>query len=276
MSANRNLFAVTAIVTGITAATTCAQGLRVSTVVYDAARLDSTGQEPILAGSFALFHNGRVYDYVESAGEVVVYEPTAKRFAVINARRGVYTSVPFVEVQTMLKARTPKTQEYIRELVARNSPDAERAVRMISFQQDPKFETNFNERSGMLTMSAPSWKYSVSTHEWNDAEQVQRYLTWADWMARLNYILHPSSMFPEPRLALDAELKKLKNRMPVVVQLDLRPDQRLVLRAEHQFVTNLTDHDRNLINGWDEALKQGQLKEVPLRKYQEATLVSGK
>lgn len=252
------------------------QGMRVSTVVYDAGRLDATGNEPVLSNSFTLFHNGRAYDYVESAGEVVVYEPAAKRFVVLNAERGVFTSVPFVEVQSMLKARGPKTKEYIRELLAGKAPHAERTIRMIRFQQKPEFETEFIERSGMVSLKSRSWTYSVSTREWDDAEQVQRYLDCADWTARLNYILHPSSMFPEPRLVLDDELRKLKNRVPVVVQLDLRPDQRLVLRAEHQFTANLTDHDRHLINTWDNALSQGTLREVPLRKYQEATLVSGR
>lgn len=254
----------------------CAQGMRVSTIVHDASRLDASGNEPILSNSFTLFHNGRAYDYVESAGEVVIYEPVAKRFAVINIDRGVYTSVPFVEVQSMLKARGPKTKEIIRELLAQKTPKAESTIRMIRFEQQPKFESNFNEPSGMLSMKSPSWKYTVSTRQWNDAEQVQRYLEYTDWTARLNYILNPSSMFPEPRLVLNAKLKELKNRVPVVVQLDLRPDQRLVLRAEHQFVANLTDHDRNLINKWDSALKQGNLLEVPLRKYQEASLVSGR
>ena len=90
----------------------------------------------------------------------------------------------------------------------------------------------------------------------------------------LNCVLHPSSMFPEPRLALNEELRKLNNRMPVIVHLDLRPDERRVLRAEHQFVLNLTDKDRSLINGWNETLKSNDLKKLPFRGYQQAVLIS--
>ena len=125
----------------------------------------------------------------------------------INTDRGVFTSVPFAEVQGMLKARGPKTQQYIKELLAKNSPQAERTIRMIRFQQSPKFQTNFSEPSGMLSLKSASWKYSVSTREWEDADQVRRYLEYTDWTARLNYILHPSSMFPEPRLELNSRLK---------------------------------------------------------------------
>ncbi|MEQ9411247.1 MAG: hypothetical protein RIK87_26270 [Fuerstiella sp.] len=258
----------------LAAAAAHGQGLRVSTVIYDAGRLDAAGQEPILSSSFSLFHNGRAYDYVESAREVVIFEPAARRFTVIQPDRGVYTSIPFTEVQHLLQAREPRAEEYVRELTAKKSPETERAARMLAFQLNPKFTTDFNNRTGLLTLKAPSWKYLVSTREWDDTDQLQKYLTYTDWTARLNYVLHPNSMFPEPRLALNEELRRLGNRIPVVVQLDLRPDERLLLRAEHQFVKNLTDHDRRLITEWDAAVRDGGLKKVPLRKYQESILVS--
>ena len=253
---------------------TYAQGMRVSTVVYDAGRLNSNGQEPILSSGFSLFHNGRVYDYVEAAGEVVVFEPTEKKFTVLNPDRGVYTTIAFAEVQQLLQARAPRTEEYLRELTIQKSPDAERAARMLQFQLAPVFEPSFDSRKGMLTMTAESWKYTVSTREWDDPEQLQRYLAYTDWASRLNYVLHPGSMFPEPRLALNAELRKLTNRIPVVVQLDLRPDERMVLRAEHQFVRKLTDQDHRLISNWESAVKDSKLRKLPFRGYQEAILLS--
>ena len=86
-----------------------AQGLRVSTVVYDAGRLDESGREPVVSSNFSLFHTGRVYDYVESAGEVVIFEPALKRFTVLNSARGVYTTIAFAEITRLLDAREPKT-----------------------------------------------------------------------------------------------------------------------------------------------------------------------
>jgi hypothetical protein len=250
------------------------QGLRVSTVVYDAGRLNAAGQEPILASSFSLFHNGRIYDYVETAGEVVIYDSTGKKFTVINSQRGVSTTILFQELQNMLRERGPKIKDYIRELTAKQSPEAGRAARMLEFQLNPEFESKFDPGTGLLSLQASSWKYSVSTREWEDVEQLKRYLTYTDWTARLNYLLHPSSMFPEPRLALNARLREQENRIPVLVQLDLRPDERLILRAEHQFVRNLTDRDRSLINKWDAMISNGTLKNIPFRSYQEEMLLS--
>ncbi len=251
-----------------------AQGLRVSTVVYDAGRLDESGREPVVSSNFSLFHTGRVYDYVESAGEVVIFEPALKRFTVLNSARGVYTTIAFAEITRLLDAREPKTEQYIKDLITSQSGDAERAARMLKFQLHPEFDTKFDARNGNLSMTAQSWKYTVSTREWAEPEQVEKYLTYTDWTAKLNCVLHPSSMFPEPRIALNEEIRKLDNRMPVIVHLDLRPDERRVLRAEHQFVLNLTDKDRSLINDWNEALQTNQLKKLPFRGYQQAVLIS--
>lgn len=251
-----------------------AQGLRVSTVVYDAGSLNEAGQEPIVSTGFSLFHNGRVYDYVESAEEVVVFSPVDHRFTVLNEHRRVYTTIDFREVDRLLEARIPKTEEYLRELTARGVPDAERAGRILQFQLSPQFESTYDSKRGLLKLTSPSWKYTVSTREWDDEEQLEKYLTFADWTARLNYVLHPSGMFPEPRLALNEELRKRKLRIPVVVQLDLRPDERRVLRAEHQFIRKLTDQDRQLISRWDGLLRNSELKQLPFRGYQEAQLMS--
>lgn len=253
---------------------TMAQGLSVSTVVYDASRLDADGREPILSNSLSLFHNGRAYDFVESAGEVIILEKVARRFVVLNSARGIYTTIPFSQIKQMLQTREPKMQQYLRELTAGNSSQAEQAARTLKFQLNPSFDPQFNSKTGVLMLDSPSWKYSVTTRPWEDEGQIEQYLTYTDWTAQLNCILHPGSMFPEPRLALNAELRKLKDRIPVVVQLDLRPDDRTILRAEHRFVRNLTEKDLKSINGWNKSLTDGSLKMVPLLKYQETVLVS--
>ena len=257
-----------------TSAPAVAQGMRASSVVYDAARLDESGRERMIASNFSLFQGGRVYDYVDAAGEVVIFDRSAKRFTVLNLDRSVYTRITFNELRRLLDARAPKTRQYIDELRAARSADAERIARMLMFQLQPNFTTTYDDESGALSLKSPSWKYSVSTKPWEDREQLERYLEYTDWMAKLNCILHPSSMFPEPRLALNAELRKRQGRIPVIVQLDLRPDERLILRAEHQFVRNLTDHDRELIRDWNAAIKGTTLRELPFRSYQETVLVS--
>ena len=268
------MLSLSAFVCCLTASSLMAQGLRVSTVVYDAGRLDSTGNEPVLSSSFSLFHNGRVYDYVEAAAEVVIFEPTSRRFTVLNRDQAVYTNVAFDEVRHLLQARGPKVDAYLLQLRKQKSPDADRAARTLSFQLNPQFENQFDRRSGRLSLKSSSWNYTVSTREWNDADQLKRYIDYTDWAAQLNYVLHPGTSFPEPRLALNRQLRELENRIPVVVLLDRRPDDRLILRAEHQFVRNLTDRDRQLINSWETDLKSSNFRNVPFLQYQKATLVA--
>lgn len=253
-----------------------AQGLRVSTVVYDAARLDDRGREVALSNSFSLFHNGLVYDYVEAAKEVVVFDPIARRFVVMSLDRNVYTTVPFAQVNELLSEREPQTRKYIDELKQLKSPQQQAASQLLSFQLNPRFEATSWPQTGGLVMKSPSWKYEVSTREWEDAKQVTRYLDYVDWTAKLNFLLHPRSSFPEPRIALNEELRKLENRVPVIIKLDQRPLERVVLRAEHKFERNLTDSDRKLINSWNDAMKSPEMKELPLRSYQQKVIVTAK
>lgn len=249
-----------------------AQGLKVSTAVYNAGQLDSNGREPMVSSSVSLFHAGKAYDYVEAVGEVVIYEPSANRFTLLNPGRGLYTIIRFEELNRLLAARAPRIEEYLAELRASGAKDLAKAERSVRFQLNPKFETQYESRSGTLVLKGDSWTYVVHTKNWDDAEQIQKYIEYTDWTARMNYVLHPSSLFPEPRLALNQAILRLKNRIPVIVQLSLKPNEALTLRAEHQITRGLSDQERRLINEWTSALTSGSLKELPFRQYQEKTL----
>ncbi len=251
-----------------------AQGLRVETQVYETCAVAAGQNRTLLSSSLSLFHNGRVYDYVESADEVVIYEPTARRFTVLNPARSLATTVDFDEIGHLLDSREPKVQQYITELRQSQTSNADQVIRQLRFQLNPEFETKFDPREQSLMLVAPSWKYHVSVRPWNDEDQRQRYLTYCDWTARLNSILHPASKFPEPRMALNAKLRELENLMPVAVELDLRPDDSRILRAEHRFRQNLDDVDRSLILRWDTAAGSNRLKTLSFRRYQEAVLAS--
>lgn len=251
-----------------------AQGWKVSTVVRDASRLNKAGRLPVVANSYSLFHSGRVYDFVEATNELVIFDSNARKFTLLNTQRKVSTSIAFAEIRQLLDAREPKIREYITELSQINTSTADKATRMLQFQLHPSFESTYQSQSGNLTLKADSWKYKVSTREWESPDQVERYLTFTGWMARLNCVLHANSSFPEPRLELNRELSELKNRLPVVVHRDQRPDERSVLQAEHTFESTLSDHDHSLINDWDNMLKSGQLKKLTFRGYQESNLLS--
>lgn len=251
-----------------------AQGLRISTHIYDISAAAGQSSAQMISSSLSLCHNGRVYDYVDAADEVVIFDPVERHFSILNSARGLSTRLTFDEIRHLMDSRQPKAQQYIDELMASGKQSASQIAESIRFQLNPRFSQTFDPMRGTLVLSSQSFTYRVETRKWSDSEQAARYLTYADWTAKLNYILHPGSLFPEPRIAMNEALRKLKDRMPVSVELDLRPNEPLRLRAEHQLTQKLSDDDHQRIARWEETLSSGAAKSVAFRNYQQAVLVS--
>lgn len=251
-----------------------AQGLRISTQVFDAGAAGDDERGQLISSSLTLCHNGRVYDYVSSADELVIYDPVQRQFTVLNRTRGLMTAVTFEEIRHHMELRTQKTEEYLSELVSRGERGVESEVAAIRFRMRPEFEEKWDAMRGSLTLSSQWFTYRVQTRKWDDAEQVERYLTWRDWTARLNSVLHPESMFAEQRLAVHEAIRRQSGRMPVMVELDRRPRSPQRLRAEHQLTVGLTADDQERIARWDKLVKSEEIETVPLRRYQQESLVS--
>ena len=256
---------------GLIPAAGLAQGYRVETRVYDdTPSADTSDRAPFT--SLTLFQNGKVYDY--SGDEVIIFERTARRFVILNLARSLQTTVEFDEIRHLLDLRRQECEEYIREKTESGHRDAVSIAKSLRFQLDPKFETTVDQGNHVLELKAESWKYHVSTHTWKDPDQVREYLEYADWTARLNFVLDPSSLFPEPRMALNETLREMPGEMPTTVILDLRPLDSRVLRAEHKFVMDLDSADRNLIATWEKAARSGSLARKSFRSYQQAVLLT--
>ncbi len=60
-----------------------AQELRIYTRIHDLST--AAGQKFPDQCSLMLFHAGKVYDYIEPAQEVTVFEPALRRFTILNA-----------------------------------------------------------------------------------------------------------------------------------------------------------------------------------------------
>jgi hypothetical protein len=254
-----------------------AQGLRISTQVFDLASAVDTASPPMISASLSLFHNGRTYDLMESAGEVVILDPTERQFVILNEARKLRTTLNFDEISQLLETRLPRTEQYLNELARSEDPEAGRIARSVRFQLDPVFSSHFDPMTGRLELTSRSFVYRVDTHKWDDPAQVERYLAAADWTARLNALLHPNSLFPEPRLALNDALRELGDRMPVRVELDLRPDDEFRLRATHRLTTQLSEDDYARIARWSGlARPSSPLRTVAFRSYQQQILVSGR
>ena len=86
-------------------------------------------------------------------------------------------------------------------------------------------------------------------------------------------MLHPQSLFPSPRLALNDALRQ-EMVMPVEVRLSIAGKNPIQLRAEHKIHWKLDEKDRRFIQLWETQLKDRNTRRVSFREYQQAMLVS--
>ncbi len=250
-----------------------AEELRIFTAVYDLGAQKKLGEKPpVIARAITLFHAGKVYDYVDLANEVVILEPAARRFRILNPSRGLVTTAAFDEIKTHLNVAREETRRHVATLNG-SDPDAAKMAALLSFQLDPRFEETYDEQSGVLELKSGPLSYTAKTVDPERPGVSAAYIEYADWACQLNYLLHPSPVLPEPRLILNRTLKA-KDRLPASVELtcEALPTH---LRAEHQVHFGLNAQDSDLIFQWESQLKAEATRVVPLREYQKTVLTAG-
>ncbi|MCA9074127.1 MAG: hypothetical protein KDA93_03770 [Planctomycetaceae bacterium] len=227
-----------------------------------------------LARSLTLFHAGKVYDFVEAVGEVVVFDPMQDRFVILSLNgNALATEVPFEELHQFLKVGRAETFKYISELQLRRNDAADRAMQSLTFQLKPQFNEGFDPANGKLRLSSEFITYEVETDIVDRPMIVQQYLQWADWTARLNSIIHPQAVAPEVRLAVNEALRT-RDRVPTQVDLKLSLDGDMHLRAEHTFKMQLTRLDRDAITKWEGLRTADNVRWVDFREYQRVLVTS--
>ena len=87
----------------------------------------------MVSSSLSLCHNGRIYDYVDAADEVVIFDPVERRFTILNNSRGLSTTLTFDEIRHKLDSLEPRTTKYIQELRGAGTPAAERMADRLPF-----------------------------------------------------------------------------------------------------------------------------------------------
>ncbi len=212
-----------------------------------------TPDAEIVARSMTYFHAGRVYDWIPTVGEVTVFEPAHERFVVFAGRQRLATRVSFDEIERLLASARNETRTYADRLLERNEPGVRDIVEPIRFQLAPRFTTSFDNRNRSLNLLSPRFRYRVECREPQLPEAQQTYLDYTDWAARLNYVLHPRTLYPAPRLKLNEQLRQ-HNWIPSRVELRVDFDKPLELTAEHQFGWSLDSRDRQRLHQWREQL----------------------
>lgn len=246
-----------------------AQQFRVYTSVKRPA-LSASEKEETLARSVTLFHAGRVFDWMPSAGEVTIFEPAHERFIIFNGDRRIAASVTFNEIERLLDTARVETFQSIEQLADGQSFRKADIAEPLRFQLDPHFTEKFSATDHILTLSSPKFTYRVQCARPETPEVVDQYLNYTDWLARLNYVLSPG-IYPAPRLELNKCLRSRKV-VPLRVELSISFDKPHRLEAEHQFGWELQGQDRDNIAHWESLLRDSHLEWLPFRDYQQSVL----
>ncbi|MCH7988421.1 MAG: hypothetical protein IID46_04630 [Planctomycetes bacterium] len=254
------------------------QEFRVYTAVYDvsASNNGKAGKQDPVFRSLTLFHAGKVYDYISAIGEVTIFEPAHSRFTILSTSRKLATTVDIDEINHKLKTAEEVVKNRITELRQKNESKFSALQAALQFQLDPDFEETYLKEAKQLTLRSPNLQYVVQCADPKSQkaiapENVTAYLRYADWICRLNYVLHPGALLPPPRLALNESLRR-RNLIPTQVELKAAAGAQINLRAEHKIQWELTKLDRSLIDRWETMLRSKKTRDVPFRRYQETVL----
>ncbi|GAB4149558.1 MAG: hypothetical protein Tsb009_23910 [Planctomycetaceae bacterium] len=240
-----------------------AQEVRIYTRIYD----QSTKQPAIVGRTLALFRAGKVYDHIDSMGEVIIFEPMRSRFTILNTRRALATTIHFDEINRMLKSARQVSQEHLRKLQQRDDADGVAASKFLRHQLNPQFTTHFDRKTKHLTLSSPHLRYDARIKQVENKEFAETYRLYADWMNRLNYVLHPRMLLPGPRLKLNEQLHRHQS-IPVEVTLRVNLKRPIHLRAEHQIQWSMFEQDRAQLNEWKSLLNDRTTRKLTFREYQ--------
>ncbi len=237
-----------------------AQEIRVYTTVRNLAAVgpnESADRAPVVARSLTLFHAGKVYDYVDSAKEVTVYEPSHQRFQLLSEGRASKTEVAQSEVRRYLSL--------VEEEAWKRVDEAD--LSWLKFQLRPEFDASFDKANVKLTLLGCNCRYDVEGVASATRGVTDTYLRFADAMAELNSVLHPRAMLPSPRLKLNEELRQ-RELLPIVVELQAELDRPLRLQARHEWTWKFSSSDRELISKWERSLADASVRRVSFRQFQ--------
>lgn len=261
---------VVAIALGGLASTASAQEFRIHTTVADV----TAGAKAKPFTSLTLFHAGKVYDYLESAEQTVVYEPTHSRFLVLSKRHDLATEISQDEIRRFLTLATSKARELIVEW-QQQGPQYDAAIRALEFQLVPEFDVTDDEKAKKLTLNSPHLRYDVTYTAAPKDQIAENYLRSADWTAQLNSVLNPRALLPEARLRVNDELRKRK-AIPREVELQIFGDHPVHLKARHDWTWNLHPNDRSYIDKWESQLRRPDFRTIPFQEFQQQTLTASR
>lgn len=225
------------------------------------------GRKVVVARSLTLFHAGKVYDYIDSLREVTIYFPNERRFTVLELAAGTTAEVSQDEVRRYVSLAE---EQAAGEVAQPSSSVPQRSVEWLKFQLEPKFDARVEAAAGRLWLTSPCFRYEVEGFKPPESAVAEAYLKYADAIAELNAVLHPS-LLPGPRLELNQELRS-RGLLPKSVRRTVTVDRVTDLRAEHQWSWRLSEFDRQQIQFWEEQLRKDHLRRLSFKELQQEVL----
>ncbi|SFH85412.1 hypothetical protein [Planctomicrobium piriforme] len=274
---NRTLCLAVALLLGwaVSSSPVSAQDMRVYTTVSELSRAPAPSRA--VSHSLTLFHAGKVYDYMEEAGEVLIFEPVHHRFVILGKNFSA-TEVPFAEINHSLESTRTESVQVVEKLLQQSDDNSRRLGMLMNFQLNPEFQSNLSENRNVFEMKAEPLTYTVKTTKLDSPQFVRQYLDYADWAARLNFVLHPSSNFPDVRLKLNEALRR-EELLPTQVDLQFETlnlqngsaprGKQMQYRAEHQFTWEFQSVDRRHISHWEKQLRSNDIRWMTFQEYQQ-------
>ncbi len=243
------------------AAVARAQEFRASTTIYDARKPGGAGAPAShpRGRSTSLFHAGRVYDQLDAGSQMTIFEPAHERFVIIDRASLQSAVLTFDDINRWIYQSAMRAKERIAR--ERSQTPNAKQVELLEFQLEPKFKETYSEKDHILTLSSGVLTYEVKCATHDSQEVIDAYLDYADWAARLNFVVNPQALFPQPRLALNEALRR-RHLLPVEVKFRSAHEKGMQLDAHHRFDWKLDDTDRRTIHDWNEQLQNRNIKQV--------------
>jgi hypothetical protein len=218
------------------------QDFRVDTEVF-------FGQEKQPAvEALTIFSDGRVYDFLLSQQEIVVFDPPRGQFTLLDETRRVKATVT--------------TQDLMEVTLELESHAAKGKNALLAFAARPTFETTSEEvkENGQdlvrLTLAGKPLEYVALGMKPQRPEAARLYRYFADWYARLN-ATRPPNLPAGARLALNEELAK-RELLPREIIRTITPANPLAkkeeIKSQHLVNWVLAGEDRKKIERAHDAM----------------------
>jgi hypothetical protein len=201
-----------------------------------------------------LFASGRVYDFMKSPDETVVFDPAHDVVILLDATRHIKTQIATGDISTEIaklrEAAQNHTNEMVRDLTA------------------AKFAESVDPQTGVLKLTSRWMQYEMETTAPARPQVAKQYADFADWQCQLNFLLERPPMPPFPRLSVNRVLRQ-RQELPVKITRTFTPEKKgwsgrpkeEIIRSEHTILMALSKEDQQRI---DQAGEQ-------MHKFQEMT-----